>query len=489
MLILISLIFGAIFTFSISALLTIGIGISYFHTWTIFLVSSSAIFYIRYHGIDEQNSKKSFLFIIVSLIFLFMTSIIGSKMMNADKYANSFTIADSNVSSFQTHNSEIRKVTKEMAFVLANSIIGQKYNGVQISSQYELNLEAASPQEVNGSIVWVIPLDYAGFAKWVSQNSIPGYIIVSATNPKTEAKIVLNKKIKASYNGYFGDDIKRKIWLASGMKSTYIHMEIDDKNNVFWIAPIIKPSIAMSFDTVESVLVMDAQTNKYTIQSIEDTKKICPWIDRIWPKEIIQERLEAYGSLQKGWINTIFGEININKPTEYEGSELWLIKAGGKIQWFSGMSSIRSDHSLVSAVLVEANGKNGKPILREMDFSGVTDEKGAIAAINSALGSFKWHAVLPQPVINNGSLYWHASIVSKNNIYQRAGVVQGNDIANVHFGAMLDDALVFFNYSKKDSDNNLTSPSSSRDDIVQEILKKIDELNVLKEKLTKTIKK
>jgi hypothetical protein len=475
-----------------------GFGLMYYQTWFEIMIGMGlfAFIYIVFLENNDSSSygknKRTFeksgsILIAIALIFIgtTITKIVSSTIFNASSYVDSVEVKDSNLSYFHTDPKNIRQVTLAMANTLSNKIIGQKVNGIQLSSQYQLNLDMASVQQVKGDMIWVIPLDYAGFAKWYSQASIPGYITMSATNPKAEPKLILGKKIIVSDNGYFGDNINRKVWFKSGFKSSDTHMEIDDQGNVFWISPIIKPSIGFSLNTVTSVLVMNAETLEYTELSISDTMKKYPWIDRVWPEEIIKERVEAYGSLKNGWLNTIFGETNINKPTSYDGAEFWIINVGGKLQWFTGMTSVQSDKSLVSGILIEANGGVKKPILREIPLSGVTDENGAVDAINGGLGAAagKWNAVLPQPVMVKGKFYWHASIVAGNNMYQKAGLVQGDDMSNVFYGATLIDAI---NSISNDAPviNSVTSTDANNSDaIIAKIIVKIDELEALKKAL------
>lgn len=475
----VALALGSIFSVGIALGSHTGLGVEYFSSWSFFIAGMALSLIIM-----KNNFKLTATVMLVLIIYLLSVLIIKSQMFNSDEYLKSVTVEDSNMSSFQTEHDNIRKVTLQMAEVLANKVIGVKSNGVQVSSQYVLNTDIASVQEINGVLQWVIPLDYAGFAKWVKQNSVPGYVLVSATNPKAEAKLVLGKKIKATMNGYFMDSIERKIWFANGFKDFDIHMEISDKQEVFWITPIIKPSVGFNIDTVDSVLVMNAETGAKTILSIADTMKKYPWIDRIWPESIIFERIEFYGSLKDGFWNTMFGETNINKPTDYENAELWLVKAGGKLQWFTGMTSVQSDQSLVSAIMVEANSVSVKPVLKEFALTGVTDEKGAVNSIQASLGadSVKWSAVLPQPVIQDGVFYWNTSIVSSSNyIFQKSGVVQGNDISNVFFGETLDDAFNKTNVAV----NTVKTSLNSKDEIIAQMIQKIEELDILKEKLKK----
>lgn len=469
------LVLGLIISWGVSLLTASGFGFEYLHSWfLVFLVMlASSIIVANNKGSLDKPLATATAFLGASIL---IAVIISSKMVRSEDYVSSVEVQEANITALETSPDHVRKVTLDMAYASVTSLIGQKVDGVQLSSQYQVNLDAASVQEVNNELVWVLPLDYSGFSKWVKQDSIPGYLVVSATDPLQKPKLVLGKKIKISQNGFFGDGVSRVAWFRSGFKSTEEHFEIDDKGNGYWISPVIKPSIGFSLDTVNSVLVINAETKESTQMSIKDTMKKYPWIDRIWTEAIIQERLEAYGSLKDGWLNTVFGETNVNKPTSYEDQELWMIKAGGKLQWFSGMTSVNSDKSLVSAIMVEANGGTTKPILREVPLTDISDENGAIEAINSGLGADgnRWHAVLPQPVFYKGDFFWNASVVSDSNLFQKTGLIKAGSRQKAYYGTNIEEAL---------QKTQVKEVTSTKDAIIAEIITKIDELNVLKAQL------
>jgi len=467
---------SAIIAIAILTLFNLGVSPEYISFWLLFLVPFAILSFIK---------EKSIKAVGILSILVFGTWILNSPVTRAESFANLLEVKDSNLSAFNTVEADVRKVTSDMAFKKANKIIGEKVNGVQLSSQYELNMDSASIQEVKGEQLWVIPLDYSGFFKWLNQDNVPGYITISATNINAEPKLKLGRKIIITENGYFGSNINRVAWWKSGFKNTESHFEIDDKGTPFWISVVERPSIGFYAATVTAVVITNAETKVSENLSIADTVKKYPWIDRIWPENIIEERVTWNGSLKDGFLNALFTQNNVNTPTSYNEQELWLVKVNGKLAWFCGMTSLNGkDQSLVNGMMVEAVNPSSKPIMHTFDVSGVTDENGAVEAIDSALGadSIKWNTVLPQPFIKDGQFFWTAVVVSQNNIFQKVGIMKGNDISKVAFGTSLDEAVKSVISKSKKSDN---STASTKDQVISEIVQKIEELNLLKEKLLK----
>ena len=70
-------------------------------------------------------------------------------------------------------------VDKDLAAKLADKKLGERPS---LGSQVYLG--EPTIQQVNGKLVWAVPLQHSGFFKWLTNmEGTPGYIVVSATNP------------------------------------------------------------------------------------------------------------------------------------------------------------------------------------------------------------------------------------------------------------------------------------------------------------------
>lgn len=415
---------------------------------------------------------------ITLLIVFVITAFIGiSPMLISDKLSNSLQVTEVKEISIIGQ----RSVTLEMANKIANKVLGEKHNGVQVSSQYEINLESASVQMKGSELVWVLPLDYSGFFKWLEQDSIPGYVLVSATDANSQVKLVLDYKIITSNNAYFMDNIKRIVYLRSGLRNVDTHFEIDDNGRPYYISSVQVPNTWYTDLRTSVIFITDAQTAEVTeFKNFESMLVAHPWVDRVQSEEYIEDRINYYGSLQNGWLNSMFSQANVNKTTSYKGQELWLVNVGGVMHYFTGMTSVNAkDQSLVSGILV--NALSGEAM--EVSLSGVMDEYGAVSVLDSSLGadSMRWEPVLPMPFFINGEFYWGSSIVSDSDIFQKVGIVKGDDQSKVYFGETFEEAV------SKIEGGVVTSTSnemiSVKKEILDRILAKIAELEQLKAQL------
>ena len=474
---------GAVLT---AYLMKSSIGIYYESMWFIIaalLITASLIINeteIRYEENNNerfmQENVKKYMFSIAAglIVIVLFVKFVYSPIFMSERYVQLVKPVDMNTTGLNTSKIDTRGVTKVMSQRKANYLMGKMVDGIQLGSRFEINMDSAFVQNVNGELVIVLPLDYSGFFKWFSADSIPGYILVSATDPKAKPRLVLGKNIKVSRNGFFGGSIDRLVWLESGLKDTKTHFEIDDKGNPYYITAVLSPKIGFNANNIDYMLITDAQTRVTEKVSLKDISTKYPWIDRVWPEDIIQERMTYFGSLQKGWRNKVFTGLNVSVPTSYAGQELALVKANGVMNWITGMTSTNEkDTALTYFLIAEANSNSAVPVVHKMEVNQVFDESAAIRAITSRLGSntISWKAVLPQPYMRDGHFYWVASIISKDKeaTFQKRAYIDGEDKSNVSFGSLSENV------------QKLEKGERTKATVWSEIEKAMDRLNQLRE--------
>lgn len=425
--------------------------------------------------------KEKIILIIISGIFMIGISILNSGLVNSKARFDILKTKDIDLKemSFNSH----RTVTLAMAEKTANKVLGEEFNGVQISSQYQLNLSQSSIQKVNGELLWVLPLDYSGLTKWIKQDFVPGYVTVSATNPNVQAKLVLNKKMIVSDNGYFLSNINRLTYIHSGLKKVETHFEINDQGDPYFISLILEPAILFhGFKTVE-VIVTNAETKQMDFVKAEDIKTKYSWIDNIVSEDNALEQIQWNGTYSLGYWNTIWGAENVLTPTNVNHAELFIVEMNNETYYFTGMTSVNTkDHSLVKGILVNTITNEAL----EFALNGVMSNEGALNVIDSALGadSIKWDPVIALPVLINGEFYWGSSIVSKQNIFQKFGLVNGLDQSKLIISNDIEKAINTFKSNDRghlvaDTEETITINKSK----YLELLKAIEKMNELKDSL------
>lgn len=403
-------------------------------------------------------------------ILSILVSLFNSPMFRASDFANALTVKDVNATDVIVQSpNQIRTVTEKMALTKADKILGRQIAGIELNTQFELG--AGSLVKYHNEEFWVFPLEYSGFFKWVSNDAIPGYVKVSAFNPSAKAEFV-QESFKATPSGYFMDNLKRDVFFETGMHKFEKHFEIDEKGNPVWIVSILKYKILGNLFEPESVYIVNATDGSKKHYALKDVPN---WVDRIIQEDMATEYIENYGMYQKGWLNTIFSQINVLVPTHYEDNEIWLVqnKKDNNLKWFTGMSSSNSkDSSLSTAILMDTKSLTA---YRISDVQGVTDAKGATQSAQAKLGanSVRWKPVLPMPIIIDNKWYWTTSIIDdKTNIYQKTAIVNGKDITKVR----LVDSLVTMVEHDNDVKNNTVSPKDRALMIVKNLRERLDAL-------------
>ncbi len=287
----------------------------------------------------------------VLFIIFIIISILSSPIINAQKYYNligDVETKDYNDAKDELNTDLIPVVDYELANRLGDKVLGED---IGLGSQYEIGeyYLISTPDD----IVWVAPLEPQDFFKWLqNRQGSPGYIYVSATNPNDVrlVKEAADEPINLKYTSksYFNNNIKRHTYFNGNMTKGLVDysFEIDDEGRPFWVVTAYKPTIGFSGEDVSGVAIIDAQTGEVENYKTGD-KNIPEWVDRIYPKAMVQKQLVAYGAYKNGWINTITAQKEMVTPTE--GISYMFVDS--KPYYYTGMTSIQNDESTVGFVL------------------------------------------------------------------------------------------------------------------------------------------
>lgn len=289
----------------------------------------------------------------------------------------------------QIDTSQIPIVDEELAKKQADKKIGEE---IALGSRVTLGTPAL--QEVNGEILWVIPLEHTGFFKWNKNKSVPGYITVSASNPnKVEFVKELDDKpldIKYMETAYLSYDLKRHI-RDEGYRNvglTEYTFEIDDSGRPYWVITTYENKTTWTSGDATGVVIVDAQTGETNWYSVNDTPD---WVDIIQPCDFIEDQIDNYGELVHGVFN-FSNEDKIKKT-----NRTLTVYVDGDCYYFTGMTSVGSDNSCIGFVMV--NTRDKKAYISYM--SGATED-AAMSSAEGLVSDFGYYSTEPLPINVNG---------------------------------------------------------------------------------------
>lgn len=285
---------------------------------------------------------------------------------------------------------QIPIVDEELARKQADKKIGE-----DIALGSRIKLGDAAIQEVNGEILWVIPLEHTGIFKWYKFRSTPGYITVSASNPnKVKYVSEIDGKdiqIKYSNSSYFGNNLKRHI-RNEGYRDvglTEYTFEIDDSGKPYWVVTTYKNKTVWSHGEATGVVIVDAQTGETNFFGINDD--IPGWVDIVQPQKFVESQIDNWGKL-------VHGVWNFSNEDKIKKTDLTLtVYINGDCYYFTGMTSVGSDESCVGFIMVNTRTKKSQICY----MTGAT-ETSAMKSAEGLVSDFGYTSTEPLPINVNG---------------------------------------------------------------------------------------
>lgn len=343
-------------------------------------------------------AKIKYCGIIIVCVILMLGGTAGSRLFNATtkhQQIGSVEEVEFNEMIKQIDTSQIPIVDEALANKQADKKIGE-----DIALGSRIKLGDAAIQEVNGEIMFVVPLEHTNFWKWNKNRTTPGYITVSASNAnKVNFVTELDgEKINIRYqkSAFFSKDLKRHI-RNQGFRNvglTEYTFEINDSGRPYWVVTTFENRTIFGTEEATGVVVVDAQTGETNWYSIEDAPE---WVDIIQPKSFIEDQIDNWGELIHGFWNTIFGNTDMTKKTDLTLT----VYVDGDCYYFTGMTSVGTDESCSGFIMVNTRNKHAQIC----HISGAT-ESAAMKSAEGLVSDFGYKSTEPLPLnINNIPTY------------------------------------------------------------------------------------
>ena len=345
----------------------------------------------------KKSNSGSWIFLSIPIIVLgiILCDVIGSPIFNANKYATRIVIDET-----KTFTEDIKPVDftklplldKDSSQKLGDRVMGQMS---ELVSQFNVS-DIYTQINYNDKIVRVTPLDYASFIKWITNRSegVKGYITVDSVSG--EASLTkLDKGMKYVPSAHFGELLDRKL------RFTYptdvfgrISFEIDNDGNPYWIVPVITYKwIGLRAEVTDLIILnpIDGTSKKMKISEVPS------WVDMAYSAELIIEQVNDWGTYQRGFLNSIFGQKSVVNTTEGYN----YLAMNDDIYLYTGITSIVADESNLGFILTNMRTK-------ETAFYKApgAEEYSAMASAEGAVQQMKYTSTFPLLInLNNKPTY------------------------------------------------------------------------------------
>lgn len=347
----------------------------------IFYAALFIIIATAYYGKFVKMNQKDGLFITFVLIGLVTVTVLfygifgGRTYFHAEAYSNLIEVSE------QTFSSDVQTVDVT-TLPIVDKTYGAKLGSLKLGEYPGIGSEFETGEYsdiiYNGEQYLVAPLEYRGIFKWINNNDVgtPGYIMinkVTAVTTLVNIRETTGKGMLYTPSAFFNQDLVRYAYM-NGMyqyKLEQQFFEIDEDGNPFYVLQYSVPTIFINGGRdIVKIAVVNAITGEVGIYDPED---VPDWVESVYPPDLLLTQLNYWGSLQDGWINSIFGQRGVLQSSYGKRT----VMNDGSLYYFTGLTSAGSDESTIGFVYMNTKTKETKLY----QFPGATEQ----AAMNKAL--------------------------------------------------------------------------------------------------------
>ncbi len=332
------------------------------------------------------------------------------------------------------NSSHIRLVSYETALWRSDKVIG--------SRGYKSEIAEPDIQTLNGTLVWITPLDYAGlFVKaWsYADEGTGGYVIVNAEDPKAEAQMVPVEHMVYTRKALFGNEINRRVW---EQHPEFLQMEtsfqLDDKMQPKYVVQLAEPMLYWCIgERPTGVATIDPVSGSVDLYHLNEQPA---WIQRVWSETTTEEWIGWWGRYQLGWWNSILEQRDVKVLSGIDEPDVFLVNGNdGKLYWFGTVSNPGTDTSMVGYMLT--NVRTGKFTFHETP--GYYNDQGAAQNVHQhpeVAKAPELKVVQPIMYVIDGQEVWIIPVITPSGEQTLVGLVEARS-GTTYIGQSLQDVL------------------------------------------------
>jgi hypothetical protein len=332
------------------------------------------------------------------------------------------------------NSSHIRLVSYETAQWRSDKVIG--------SLGYKSQIAEPDIQTLNGTLVWITPLDYAGlFIKaWsYADEGSGGYIIVNAEDPKAEAQLVSVNRMIYTRGALLGNEVDRRVW---EQHPEFLQMEtsfqLDDRMQPKYVIHLAEPMLYGCIgERPVGVATIDPVSGSVDFYSLGEQPA---WIQRVWSETTTEEWIGWWGRYQHGWWNSILEQRDVKILSGIDEPDVFLVNGNdGNLYWFGTVSNPGTDTSMVGYML--ANVKTGRFTFHETP--GYYNDLGAAQNVQQnpeVAKAPELRVVQPIMYVIDGQEVWIIPVITPSGEQTLVGLVEARS-GTTYIGQSLQDVL------------------------------------------------
>lgn len=339
----------------------------------------------------------------------------------------------------------------------ARNKMKKSFGQVPNTSYYELG--SLQIQKVNGEYVYIAPVEFSDFFKWIRAGSTPGYFTLSATDSSANPKFVKTEMVYTP-SSYFNKEIERHIRLQYPDLIFYggTQLEINDDGKPYYIQTYGDFISARNGFKASGVVVVDAKTGatkKYALDQVP------AFIDGAVSPEAVSLQNSYFGNYIHGFWNSMFGKSDVKLPSD-EGTEANVspvFDSKGDMYYFTDFTSPKEGvDSMLGYALT--NARTGKATYYTGNLEeSYMDSQGALQIIEKRFIEKKWKGRMPILYNFYGEASWLTPVLDSNGFLQNYFIVSAANPEIAAYASTPNEALRAYKTALQKGDGTVNSSS------------------------------
>lgn len=343
----------------------------------------------------------------------------------------------------------------------ARNKMKKAFGQVPNTSYYELG--RLQIQKVNEEFVYIAPVEFSGFFKWMNGDTTPGYFTMSATNSSDNPKF---KDAEMTYtsSSFFHKNVARHLRLALPETIFYgdMQLEIDDEGKPHYIRSYGKFISARNGFEVTGVAVINPQSGEVKTYSL---KEVPSFIDGAVSPEVVSVQNSYFGNYVHGFWNSIFGKKDVKHPSD-EGTESNvspIFNEEGSMFYFTDFTSPKEGvDSMLGYSLTDA--RTGEAIYYTGDLEdSYMDSSGALQIVEKKFIEKKWFGEMPILYNFYGEASWLTPVLDTNGFLQNYFIVSAANPEISTYGNTPNEALKLYKTALQRGGSSVDGSSSAEE--------------------------
>ncbi len=343
----------------------------------------------------------------------------------------------------------------------ARNKMKKAFGQVPNTSYYELG--RLQIQKVNEEFVYIAPVEFSGFFKWMNGDTTPGYFTMSATDSSDNPKF---KDAEMTYtpSSFFHKNVARHLRLALPETIFYgdMQLEIDDEGKPHYIRSYGKFISARNGFEVTGVAVVNPQSGDVKSYSL---KEVPSFIDGAVSPEVVSVQNSYFGNYVHGFWNSLFGKKDVKIPSD-EGTESNvspIFNEEGSMFYFTDFTSPKEGvDSMLGYSLTDA--RTGEAIYYTGNLEdSYMDSSGALQIVEKKFIEKKWFGEMPILYNFYGEASWLTPVLDANGFLQNYFIVSAANPEISTYGNTPNEALKLYKTALQRGGSSVDGSSSAEE--------------------------